>query len=259
MAPKKVALVTGSAKGLGKFQILALAKAGFNVSINYRSQQKAAAALVCKAKSYGADAIAIKSDVAYPEQAEALVDQTVDHFGRLDVLIHNAGPFIHERKKLTDYALEEWRYLLEGNLSSTFYLCRRAIPLMRQQRWGRIITLGFDQSDHAPGWVYRSAYAAAKTGLTSLTKTLALEEAEHGITVNMIAPGDITGENKEKSIEEVARCSPSDAPVGRPGTGEDIARIILFLIDEKSDFLTGNVIQATGGYNVLEKVFRAGE
>ena len=86
----------------------------------------------------------------------------------VDVLVHNAGPYIHERKKLTDYSFEEWNYILQGNLSAVFYLSKLIIPSMRNQKWGRIITIGYDRVETAPGWIYRSAFAAAKTG-ASLT------------------------------------------------------------------------------------------
>src|SRR5690606_18193589 len=101
------------------------------------------------------------------------------------------------------------------NLSSVFYLAKELIPSMREHGWGRIINFGFNQASQAPSWVHRSAFAAAKVGLVSLTKTLALEEAEHGITVNMICPGDIVGENKEMSIADVKQQKASDviAPI----------------------------------------------
>jgi 3-oxoacyl-[acyl-carrier protein] reductase len=122
---------------------------------------------------------------------------------------------------------------------------------MRKQHWGRIITIGFDRVESTPGWVFRSAFGAAKTALASLTKTIAIEEAEYGITANMVCPGDIISRWKEKSIDE-AIISDS-VPVGRYGTGEDISRVISFLIDEKSDFITGSIISVTGGMDVLGK------
>lgn len=124
---------------------------------------------------------------------------------------------------------------------------------MRENHWGRIINIGFDRAENSPGWKYRSAFAAAKTGLVSLTKTLAIEEAEHGITVNMICPGDISANFKEANIDDVREIKDNYTPVGRPGTGEDIARMIAFLCDKDSDFITGSIIQVTGGKDVLTK------
>ncbi len=177
-------------------------------------------------------------------------------FSSIDILIHNAGPYLHERKKLTDYSIAEWQYLMEGNLSAVFYLVKQVIPVMRKQKWGRIITMGFDRVETAPGWIYRSGFAAAKTGLASLTRSIAIEEAEYGITANMVCPGDIVNEWKEKIINNTLNHDGQLSHVVRPGTGEDIARVIAFLVDEKSSFITGSIIPVTGGIDVLGKVFK---
>lgn len=103
-------------------------------------------------------------------------------------MINNAGPYIFERKKLADYTDDEWYGMLEGNLSAVFHLFKAVIPIMRKQQFGRIITYGFQGAAHAPGWLHRSAFGAAKVGLASLTKTIAIEEAEFGITANMVCP-----------------------------------------------------------------------
>jgi 3-oxoacyl-[acyl-carrier protein] reductase len=157
---------------------------------------------------------------------------------------------------MTDYSFEEWNYLMNGNLNAIFYLSKLIIPIMRKQNWGRIITLGYDRVETAPGWKHRSAFGAAKTGLASLTRTIALEEAEYGITANMVCPGDIVNEWKERNIADSVNRQSGSAPVGREGTGEDIARVIAFLTDEQSDFITGTIIPITGGMDVLGKAFR---
>jgi 3-oxoacyl-[acyl-carrier protein] reductase len=187
-----------------------------------------------------------------------LVEKVLSSFSHIDVLVLNAGPYIRERKKMTDYSFDEWDYLINGNLNGAFYLSKLVIPVMRKQQWGRIITLGYDRVETAPGWIYRSAFAAAKTGLASLTRTIALEEAENGITANMVCPGDIVDEWKEKSISSAQSNyeGSSRAPVGRPGTGEDISRVISFLIDEKSSFITGSIIPVAGGTDVLNKALK---
>jgi 3-oxoacyl-[acyl-carrier protein] reductase len=122
---------------------------------------------------------------------------------------------------------------------------------MRERKWGRIIFFGFGRAMEAPAWPDRSVYAAAKTGLVSFTKTLAVEEAPFGITVNMICPGDIVGEKKEMRIAEVSGILDEETPRGRPGCGEDVARVIRFLVEENSDFVTGNLIHVTGGLDVI--------
>ena len=127
---------------------------------------------------------------------------------------------------------------------------------MRKNKWGRIITMGFDRVETAPGWIYRSAFAAAKTGLASLTRTIAIEEMMNGITANMVSPGDISTEWKEKTIEQAVSSHNGLTSVGRSGTGEDIARVISFLVDENSSFITGSIIPVTGGIDVLGKALK---
>ncbi|NGQ93745.1 SDR family oxidoreductase [Brevibacillus sp. SYP-B805] len=251
---QKTALITGSATGLGKRTAMELARQGMNIVITYMHSEEKALGLAASLKeTYGVDAYAFRADVSNPRDAERLVKQALEAAGSIQILVNGAGPYISERKKLTEYSLDEWHYLLHGNLSSVFYLSRLLLPHMRAGRWGRIINFGFDRADHAPGWMYRSAFAAAKTGLVSLTKTMALEEAEHGITVNMLCPGDIVGAHKEADIADVRGIPDPHTPVGRPGSGEDIARTIAFLCADDADFITGAVIQVTGGKDVLNK------
>jgi 3-oxoacyl-[acyl-carrier protein] reductase len=250
----RTALITGSAKGLGVRIAHELATQGIDIALNYRSSTKQADALKQELEQqYGIRVLLLQGDVSRMEDVSRMVNTTISVWQRLDILVLNAGPYIKERKKLIEYTTEEWHRMMDGNLSSAFYLCRAIIPHMRRNRWGRIITIGFEKAQTAPGWMYRSAFAAAKTGLVSLTRTIALEEAEFGITANMICPGDIIGEDKEKHIEDVRNLHDPDTPVGRPGTGEDIARAISFFCSENSDFITGTVLEVTGGKDVLNK------
>ncbi|MCL6572824.1 MAG: SDR family oxidoreductase [Bacillus sp. (in: Bacteria)] len=254
---KKTALVTGGATGIGKKTAILLAEQGYQVVINYRHSKSAAILLANQLTEwYGTNNITVQGDVANMEDCKRIVDQTMSTYPTVDILVHNAGPYIHERKRLTDYLFEEWNYIVQGNLSAAFYLSNLIIPSMRKQKWGRIITIGYDRVETAPGWVFRSAFAAAKAGLASLTRTIAIEEAQHGITANMVCPGDIIDEWKEKSIAESRSAIDGNAYSERQGTGEDIARVIAFLIDEKSDFLTGSIIPVTGGIDVLGKTFK---
>ncbi|MDN3019364.1 SDR family oxidoreductase [Paenibacillus sp. BSR1-1] len=253
----KTALITGGASGIGKMTAYQLAEKGYQVVINYRRSESEAVLLTQSlSEMFGTKNIAVQGDVANKEDCIRMVNQVLSEYGTVDVLVHNAGPYIHERKKMTEYAFEEWDYLLQGNLSAVFYLSKLLIPGMRQQKWGRIITLGFDRVETAPGWVYRSAFAAAKAGLASLTRTIAIEEAENGITANMVSPGDIINEWKEKKIDEAAWTANQNTDKRRQGTGEDIARVIAFLADEKSDFITGSIIPVTGGTDVLGKIHK---
>lgn len=251
------AIVTAGTKGLGKKVTETLLKKGYSVTANYRSDKKAAEAMK-NAFSGDSDRLQmIQGDVTKKEECQRIIEDTYQAFGRIDLLIHNAGPYIFERKKLADYTDEEWQGMMDGNLNAVFYLTRKAIPVMRQQGFGRIITYGFQSVGSAPGWVYRSAYAAAKVGLASLMKTIALEEADHGITANMVCPGNIIGDMKESTIAESRAKDNQQTPVGRSGTGEDIARTIAFLCEADSDMITGTIVEVTGGIDVIHQ-FRQG-
>lgn len=253
----KIALITGGATGIGKKTAFELALKGYQLAINYRESESEAISLAKQlSEKFGTRHICLKGDMACQEDCRRVVEDVLEAFSTVDVLVHNAGPYIRERKKLTAYTFEEWDYIINGNLSAVFYLSKLIIPVMRERKWGRIITMGFDRAESAPGWIYRSAFAAAKTGLASLTRTMALEEAENGITVNMVCPGDIADEWKEKNINQALASECGCTPIGRPGTGEDIARVISFLADEKSSYITGSIIPVTGGIDVLGKALK---
>ncbi|MFI2857859.1 SDR family oxidoreductase [Paenibacillus sp. JSM ZJ436] len=247
----KVALVTGSATGLGKMTALSLARQGCHIAINYVNSQEQAYALKSEIEALGVRAIAVRADVAKQEDLEHLAEETEQHLGTVDILVNNAGPFIRERRLFSQYTSEEIIHLVNGNLTGVMLLDHMVLPSMREKKWGRIIHFGFGHAGEARSWPHRSVYAAAKVGLVSFTKTLAVEEAPYGITVNMICPGDIRGANKEKSIAEVAGISDSDTPRGRSGSGEDIARVIEFLCMDHSDFITGNIMDISGGLDPI--------
>ncbi|MBT2639481.1 SDR family oxidoreductase [Bacillus sp. ISL-39] len=253
----KTALITGGATGLGRRTALQLAAEGTNIIINYRNSKTEAEQLAEELSNrFNTKNLCVQGDITIYDDCKKIVSQALKEFTAVDIVVHNAGPYISERKKMADYHVDEWSYLINGNLNAVFYLSNLLIPSMRERKWGRIITVGFDRVESAPGWIYRSAFAAAKSGLASLTKTLALEEAESGITANMVCPGDITGEWKERAISESLDSIDTSVPVGRPGTGEDISRVISFLANDDSSFITGSIIPITGGKDVLGKAFR---
>ena len=213
-----------------------------------------AAALVKHLKArFGVDAVSVEGDVSQSVGAGRVVTGAEQALGEIDILVNNAGPFIRRHAKLAEYGEEEWRQMIDGNLSSAFFMSRLVIPGMRARGWGRIVNIGFDRAETAPGWVSHAAYAAAKSGLVSLTRTVAMEEAEFGITANMVCPVDIVGSWKESSIEDARGSARGSAHCRRPGTGEDIGRTIAFLCGRDSDFITGAVISVTGDTDVLFK------
>lgn len=245
--------MTAGSKGLGKKVCEQLLTEGFFLSVNYRSDKEAVKRLKQEWATYSDRLLFLQGDITQKADIERMVSEAFQTFGPIDTLINNAGPYIFERKKLVDYTDDEWYNMIEGNLSAVFHLVKRVIPQMRKQKFGRIITYGFQGANSAPGWMNRSAFSAAKVGLVSLTKTLAYEEAEHGITVNMICPGNIVGEMKEANIADARKIMDHDTPIGRSGTGEDIARIVSFLCQENSDMVTGAVIDVTGGVEVVHR------
>lgn len=252
MPGTKVALITGSAKGLGRRTALELADAGFDIVVNYRDSRDEARQLAEEIMGKGRRALCVEADIADMNAVEQLVDEVIREYGRIDVLVNNAGPFIRKRKNLVDHTLDEMRLMVDGNLTGPLWTTRLVLPYMRKQRWGRVIFFGFGRAEEAPAWPDRAPYAAAKVGLVALTKTLAIEEAAYGITVNMISPGDIRDENKEKCIDEVVALSDPESPHLRPGSGEDVSRMIRFLCEERSDYITSSIISVTGGLDVIK-------
>ena len=249
------ALVTGGVHGLGRRVALQLAEDGARVAVNYRTSREDAERFCQELSERGFEAIALRGDLSEASAARALVEAVERRWGRLDLLILAAGPFLTRREPIfvEDEDARGWTAMSAGNVTGSVAAIARALPGMRARRFGRIVTFGFDSVGDLPGWPGRAAYAAAKSALWSYTRTLALEECWSGITANMVAPGNITARFKEASIED-ARRSPTaghPAPVGRPGTGEDVARVVRFLVDPDSDFVTGSVIYVTGGESVV--------
>lgn len=245
------AIITAGSKGLGRKVTEVLLKIGCSVTVNYRSDEARIEELKKEWRPYLECLQFVQGDITRKKDITNIVTHAIDRFGRIDYLINNAGPYIFERKKLVEYEEHEWNEMIDGNLSAVFHFLKLTIPIMRKQHFGRVITYGFQDAETTPGWKYRAAFSAAKVGLVSLTKSIALEEAEYGITANMVCPGDITGDMKEAGITTARAIHDFKTPIGRPGTGEDIARIIAFLCEDNSDFITGSVISASGGVNVV--------
>jgi len=249
------ALVTGSVHGLARAVAERLAADGAKVVVNYRESGDDAKAMVRTLRAEGRAAVAVQADMGDPAQAEALVAETERVFGRLDLLVLGAGPFLPQRVPVAeqDAQARAWRAMADANVAGSVAAIARALPGMRRRRFGRIVTFGFDSVSDFPAWPGRAAYAAAKSALWSYTRTLALEECWHGITANMVAPGNIRAPFKEATIAEArARAKEGHrAPIGRPGSGEDVARVVRFLVDRDADFVTGSVIYVTGGESVV--------
>ncbi|MFQ5695329.1 MAG: SDR family oxidoreductase [Terriglobia bacterium] len=240
----RVALVTGSGRGLGKGIALGLAGERLRLALCYRGNRAAAQRTARQIQARAAEALVLQGDVTVPAQAQKLVAGAVKHFGRLDVLINNVGEFgwgpVHET------TAQEWERVIASNLFSAFYMSKQALPVMRRQRWGRIINLGAVGADRAFGQAKISAYAAAKAALVAFTRSLAIEEAKYGITVNVVNPFNV--DDQELTREEAKRIRDMRFPVGRPPTAEDVVAAIKFFISEEAGYTTGQVVTVSGGW-----------
>jgi NAD(P)-dependent dehydrogenase (short-subunit alcohol dehydrogenase family) len=245
----RVALVTGAARGMGREIALALGRSGMHIAVSYRSNKAGAEKVLSELKSRrgpisGPQDLAVATDVTDPRRVKELLDAVVRHFGRLDVLINNVGDF--EWKAVVDSSIAEWHSILASNLFSVFYTCKYALPAMRKQHWGRIINMGSVGAERGFGQAKISAYSAAKSGMIAFSRSLALEEARHGITVNVVNPPIM--DDKDLSLEEALRVTDARFPAGRPPSIQDIAGAVLFFASEESSFITGQVLTVSGGW-----------
>ena len=240
----RVALVTGASRGIGKEIALTLGRAGARVAVSYRTNKIGAQKVVNALRGLGTDGWAVQTEVTDPARTKDLMDGLVRHFGRLDILVNNVGDF--EWKPVLESTLEEWHAVIASNLFSVFYTSKYALPTMRRQHWGRIISLGAVGAERAFGQAKISAYSAAKAGMVAFSRSLALEEARYGITVNVVNPSVI--DDKELSLEEAQRMADARFPVGRPATAQDVAEAVKFFASEEAAFLTGQVLNVSGGW-----------
>jgi 3-oxoacyl-[acyl-carrier protein] reductase len=240
----RVALVTGASRGIGKEITLTLARAGLRVALSYRTNKLGAQKVVAAIRALGSEGLALATEVTDPARVKELIDAVAKHFGRLDVLVNNVGDFVW--KPVIESTVEEWNAVIASNLYSVFYATKFALPIMRTQHWGRIINLGSVGAERAFGQAKISAYSAAKAGLVAFTRSVALEEARHGITANVVSPPVI--DDKELSWEEAQRLTDARFPVGRPATGRDVGEAVRFFASEEAAFVTGQVLNVSGGW-----------
>ena len=241
---QKVALVTGGTRGIGKGIAAALGREGARLAIAYRSNKAAAQNTLRELQASGAEGFAIETDVTEPSKAGFLVETVAERYGRLDILVNNVGEF--RWRLLAESSLEEWQEILNSNLLSVLYVSKAALPTMRRQRWGRIINLGAVGAERAFGQAKISAYAAAKAAVVAFSRSLAIEEAKYGITVNVVNPSNL--DERELTLDEARRIRDARFPVGRPPTAEDVAAAVKFFASEEADYVTGQVLNVSGGW-----------
>lgn len=244
----RVAVVTGGNGGIGLGMARGLASAGASVAVAARDMAKSAAA-VKALEALGAQAFAVEVDVSREASIARMVQAVAERFGRLDILVNNAG--INIRKPPETYTLEEWRRILDTNLTSAF-LCSKAVyPLMKKAGGGKIINVGSMLSIF--GASFAAAYGASKGGIVQLTKGLASAWARDGIQVNAVLPGwidtDLTIQAR-KDVPGLHERVLARTPAGRWGVPDDLAGVAVFLAGPASDFITGAAIPVDGGYSI---------
>jgi 3-oxoacyl-[acyl-carrier protein] reductase len=241
----RVALVTGGSRGIGRAAALHLARAGAHVVINYLRDAEAAAEVVRRAAEEGVQALSFQADVTRPEESEGLVRAALDAYGRLDVLVCNAG--VWEGAALEEMSEGLWARALDTNLKGTWAVCRAAVPSMKRAGFGRIVIVSSTAGQR--GEAFYSNYAASKGGQLAFMKSLAGELGPHGINVNALAPGWVETEMTDEALSEPAARAEAlrEIPLRRIATPEDIALPILFLCSGWARHLTGAVLNVNGG------------
>lgn len=245
----RVALVTGSSRGIGRAIALTFAREGADVAVNYVRAKEKAEEVVEKIKSMGRRAIALKANVADKGEVEAMVEKVVEEFGKIEILVNNAGVlYLGELLNMSDEQFDE---MIDINVKGVLYCSREAAKYMVKNRYGKIINIA---SNAGIGTAFKGTtpYAATKAAVIMLTKRFAFELGPYGINVNAIAPGLIltdlirAGRSPEE-LEKVIESTAKKSVLGRVGRPEDIANVALFLASDESSFITGQVIVADGG------------
>ena len=240
---QRTALITGASRGIGAATARRLARAGYAVAVNYCRSEDRALALVEELREAGHTAMAVHADVSDPDQVGDMVDNVLDKFCQLDILVCNAGR--SWVGLLGDMTPEEWRELFAVNLDNVFYCCKAVMPHMIHRKRGKIITISSMWGQ--VGASCEAAYSASKAGVIGLTKALAKELGPSGITVNCVAPGVVDTEMNQNLTAEDLDALRQETPLERIGRAEDVAESVLFLASEGADFITGQVICPNGG------------
>ncbi|MGH7275778.1 MAG: 3-oxoacyl-ACP reductase FabG [Candidatus Rokuibacteriota bacterium] len=240
----KVALVTGAASGIGAATAKRFAREGALVAIN-DANAAGLDAVAGEIRAAGAKALVVPGDVTKRADCERMVGETVQAFGRLDILINNAG--INRDAMAAKMTEEQWDAVLAVNLKGTFLCCQAALPGMRERAWGRVVNTS---SIGSLGNIGQANYAASKAGVIGLTKTLALEYARYGVTVNAVAPGPVMTAMLAGVPDQIKEKIIAQVPVGRIAAPDEIASVHVFLASDEAGFITGQVIFVDGGMSV---------
>ena len=239
----RVALVTGSSRGIGRAIALRLAADGARLAINYLSHEDAAQEVVDAIVGQGGSAVAIQANVTKPDEVERMFHQASESLGPVDILVNNAG--IIKDSLLVRMSVEDWDSVIDLDLRATFLCTRLALRSMLRGRWGRIINIG--SVIGLRGNSGQANYAAAKAGVVGLTQSVAREVASRNITVNYVAPGYVETDIVEDLNEDLKQRILSRVPLGRFGKPEEIAHMVAFLASDQADYVTSQMIAVDGG------------
>ncbi|MCF0124371.1 MAG: 3-oxoacyl-[acyl-carrier-protein] reductase [Clostridia bacterium] len=238
-----VAVITGGTRGIGKEIAITLAKEGYDIAINYRTENDDLIDTKKKIEDCNVKCLAIKGDVSNFEDTEKMIKEVIEQFGKIDVLVNNAG--ITKDRLLMRMKKEDFESVINVNLTGTFNMTKNVVPYMMKARKGRIINLSSVVG--VSGNAGQSNYSASKAGIIGFTKSLAKELGSRNILVNAIAPGfietNMTDVLKEEVKEEIAKT----IPLKRMGNTKDVANLVKFLSSEESSYITGQVINVDGG------------
>lgn len=243
MSERKVALITGATRGIGKEIALELAQNGFDIAVNYRSMQEGMEELKKEIEAKSVRCEFVGADVANFEQCESMVKETIEKFGKIDILVNNAG--ITKDGLIMRMKKEDFEAVIDINLVGTFNVTRNVIPYMIKQKSGRIINVSSVVG--VAGNAGQTNYSASKAGVIGFTKSLAKEVASRNILVNAIAPGFIDTDMTKVLSDTVKEGINTQIPLRRMGTPKEVAKVVKFLASEDSSYITGQVINIDGG------------
>ena len=243
---KKIALVTGASRGIGKEIALALAKEGYNIAFSFNSNREMAEIVKIQIEKTGSKVLAIKADVSSKEDVDNMIKFIGEELGTVDVLVNNAG--ITKDNLLVRMSEEDWDDVITVNLKSAFLTSKAVARSMMKKRYGKIINLSSVVG--IMGNAGQANYSASKAGLIGLTKSAAKELAGRGIRVNAIAPGFVSTDMTNALSNEVKETMLKAIPLGYFASTKEISDLVVFLASEKSDYITGQVIEIDGGMNI---------
>jgi len=235
--------VTGGSRGIGRAIVVRLAEAGAKVAFVYHSQREAAEKLVEELAGRNLEAWALQGDASQKADADRIVGQVLERWGKLDILVNNAG--IVRDSLIAQMSAENWRAVIENNLTSVFNFCQAVTKPMMVARYGRIVNMSSVSADFSnPG---QANYAASKAGIEGFSRCMATELAKRNITVNCVAPGFIETDMTTAVVNAMGDKIKQSIPVKRLGKPEDVAHAVLFLVSDEASYITGQVLKVDGG------------